>query len=482
LNDLFFSAGNVNFLNYPVPVPKEPNDDPLFAWMRDATLFGADLVMKMETLIETLHFAENKYGLKLPAGNLDFGFDNRYWEDEFPDESRRMVALFRYWNIIQYFFPYKHLIEDSWEDVLEEFISVFQACSNAEDYHVAVRRLSVRIEDGHASTSSPVLSEFWGLYYPPFEVRHVEDRTIVTKIYTHLPASAGELAVGDVILAADGVPVAELRTSKAPYVQASNEPARQRNVNDLIFRGAEPALRLTVSRFGQELEIDVVRCPSSAFSLPAETSPPWRLLEGDIGYVHMGVLLPEQVDGMMTQLRSAKAIIFDIRHYPNWTLYEIARRLNPEAKPFARFTKPILYEPGHFWLSSNSLAGPSSFNPNAYRGDVVLLVDERTQSRAEFTAMCLQTAPLAVTIGSQTAGADGDVSLIRLPGGISTYFSGIGVYYPDESETQKVGVRIDITVRPTIAGIQAGRDEVLERAQEYLKERFGGSAGREGLR
>jgi C-terminal processing protease CtpA/Prc len=112
----------------------------------------------------------------------------------------------------------------------------------------------------------------------------------------------------------------------------------------------------------------------------------------------------------------------------------------------------------------------------------VLLADERTQSHAEFTAMCLQTAPSAVTIGSQTAGADGNVSLVGLPGKISTYFSGIGVYYPDGAETQKVGVRIDITVRPTIVGIQTGRDEVLEKALEYLNDRFGGSADREIVR
>jgi C-terminal processing protease CtpA/Prc len=124
------------------------------------------------------------------------------------------------------------------------------------------------------------------------------------------------------------------------------------------------------------------------------------------------------------------------------------------------------------------LAGPNSPNPNSYHGGVVLLVDERTQSHAEFTTMCLQTAPLATTIGSQTAGADGNVSLVWFPGGISTYFSGIGVYYPDGAETQKVGVRVDVTVHPTIAGIQAGRDEVLEKAREYLNDRFGGSADR----
>ena len=40
--------------------------------------------------------------------------------------------------------------------------------------------------------------------------------------------------------------------------------------------------------------------------------------------------------------------------------------------------------------------------------------------------------------------------------------SGIGVFYPDNTPTQQVGIVPDIEVRPTIAGIREGRDEVLE--------------------
>ena len=41
---------------------------------------------------------------------------------------------------------------------------------------------------------------------------------------------------------------------------------------------------------------------------------------------------------------------------------------------------------------------------------------------------------------------------------------GPGVYYPDGRETQRIGIVPDLEVRPTIAGIRAGRDEVLEAA------------------
>lgn len=42
--------------------------------------------------------------------------------------------------------------------------------------------------------------------------------------------------------------------------------------------------------------------------------------------------------------------------------------------------------------------------------------------------------------------------------------SGIGVFYLDKRPTQRVGILPDSEVKPTIAGIRAGRDEVLEAA------------------
>ena len=50
-----------------------------------------------------------------------------------------------------------------------------------------------------------------------------------------------------------------------------------------------------------------------------------------------------------------------------------------------------------------------------------------------------------------------------------TYFSGIGIFYPDGTPTQTVGVRLDVEVLPTAEGLQAGRDEVLERALELVR-------------
>ena len=94
----------------------------------------------------------------------------------------------------------------------------------------------------------------------------------------------------------------------------------------------------------------------------------------------------------------------------------------------------------------------------------MILVDEGSKSQAEYTAMAFRAAHGALVVGSTTAGADGNVSPFALPRGLSTMISGIGVYYPDKAPTQRIGIVPNVEVKPTIAGIRAGRDEVLEEA------------------
>src|SRR6185437_13436855 len=130
---------------------------------------------------------------------------------------------------------------------------------------------------------------------------------------------------------------------------------------------------------------------------------------------------------------------------------------------FVKFTSGSIYYPGMFAVG----AALGSKGDNKYKGKVVVIVNEETQSQAEYTTMAFQSSPNVTVIGSTTAGADGNVSTIILPGGISTMISGLGVLYPD-GVTQRKGVRIDEVVKPTIAGIKAGSDELVERAKAII--------------
>lgn len=161
------------------------------------------------------------------------------------------------------------------------------------------------------------------------------------------------------------------------------------------------------------------------------------------------------------QAEGTKGLIIDIRNYPSEAVASLGSHLVNHVTPFARYTIGDLSNPGAFHWSP-----PVSLTPSQphYKGKIVILVDAITQSAAEFDSMAFRAAPGAIVVGSTTAGADGDISTIPLPGGVTTYISGIGVFYPDKQSTQRAGIVPDVVVRPTIASIRAGRDLVLEKA------------------
>src|SRR5258706_443721 len=43
--------------------------------------------------------------------------ENLYNEKEFPDTEYRLLCVSRYWNIIEYFYPSKYLLDEDWDKV-----------------------------------------------------------------------------------------------------------------------------------------------------------------------------------------------------------------------------------------------------------------------------------------------------------------------------------------------------------------------------
>ncbi len=170
----------------------------------------------------------------------------------------------------------------------------------------------------------------------------------------------------------------------------------------------------------------------------------------------------------MDSAAATKGLILDIRNYPSdFVVFTLGQLLVYKKIDFVRFTSGDLANPGAFHWGPPLALEPGE---NRYSGRVVILVDEVSQSNAEYTTMAFRASPNAKVMGSTTAGADGNVSQIPLPGGLSSMISGIGVFYPDKRPTQRIGIVPDIEVKPTIAGIRAGRDEVLDAAiAEILK-------------
>ena len=170
----------------------------------------------------------------------------------------------------------------------------------------------------------------------------------------------------------------------------------------------------------------------------------------------------------VAQLKNTKGLVIDIRNYPaEFVVFALTQYLSAKPVPFAWCSEPRPTYPGVFVRTPAEVVQGTKEAP--YAGKLMILVNELSQSQAEYTAMALRAVPGAKVVGSTTAGADGNVSDIILPGNISTLISGLGVYYPDGREIQRVGIVPDVVVKPTIAGIRAGHDEVLEKAVQLIE-------------
>jgi C-terminal processing protease CtpA/Prc len=194
----------------------------------------------------------------------------------------------------------------------------------------------------------------------------------------------------------------------------------------------------------------------------------FKILDDNIGYITLKNIKKDDIVAIKSELKDTKGIIVDIRNYPStFVPFLLGNFLNSNRADFVKFTQGNANNPGEFIFRKGLKVGLN--RSWSYQGNkVIVLVNEISQSQAEYTAMAFKAGDKTTIIGSTTAGADGNVSRITLPGGLRTAISGIGVYYPDGTETQRIGIIPDIEVLPTIKGIKEGRDEVLEKAIEII--------------
>ncbi|MCF2505201.1 hypothetical protein L0663_17545 [Dyadobacter sp. CY107] len=205
---------------------------PALDWINEAG-FGKELETRLDTIKKALRTEDSYYiGLVPGVGNPDFRNENPYANMPYPDAGFRLVSLLRYWNMIEYFFPYKHLIKEDWHAVLLEFIPKFVNAGDETAYKLAALELITRVKDTHANVynQSPSLDAHFGKRYAAAQLSFVEGKPVVTDYYNASLAQQSGLKVGDVIEKINEKNVSELVKEKLPYTAGSNMPVRLRNM------------------------------------------------------------------------------------------------------------------------------------------------------------------------------------------------------------------------------------------------------------
>lgn len=393
------------------------------------------------------------------------------------DYRYRLAALFHYWNVIEYFFPYKHSANPDWDLVLRKGLDRFMEAGSAAALQMAMLWLSNQLNDSHAngSTSSFIVQNLFGNRKLPLDLLIIEDSLVLVRDITS-DSLAKKLGIqpGDELVGADGKPIFELFQADAPYVAASHPEAKNaylcyyftvdtQQVTRLGFRRGGKLFEQTVQRYSFQRLADFQQ--EVSHSLVRTVGPNKEFLYLSLEKIPSKAELKTFIKGA----KKSKGIVLDLRHHGMFrgTAMKLTEIFCPPDAPLAIEFHPDYDYPGS--LSNRKMQrAKGNLSKDLAALPLVLLVGNNVLSRDEYFIMHLQTHPKSYTIGTPTGGALATLGRVSMPLGFKAHFTQHGMTYPDGTAIFGKGVKLDRRIFLTKESIAQQQDLSLEEAIKYL--------------
>jgi len=414
------------------------------------------MLREIASLTTVNHWYYVKY--KESADKLPIYNEKDYENNVIDQYEYRLLALFRYWNVIYYFFPYKYMMDQSWDVTLLKFIPLFLIANDVSTYQNTVGQLATRLNDGHGFTSVTP-------YYDQFKYRYITKIDSLTVVRN--PPESSALERGDIILSINKKNINSYRDSISVLIPSSNMRFTDNAVNGIIYWTIMGGCSLTILRNQKEISFSEYTKRSSVIT----PLSPYRSISSEIGYVNLDSLKSFDIPSIIDSMNLKKGVILDLRNYPiHFKFRDLSCHLiQTKEYCYALSTVADWSHIGAFYKEECVTRCPDSLwqDRKQVTCKIAVLINEATQSWAETLSMDFRTNGYTL-VGAPTAGANGNATIFSLPGNIKVSYSGLGFYFPDGTQMQRTGIIPDIEVYPTMDDILAGRDEVLEAAITYL--------------
>lgn len=191
LNNLY-----LNWINALGKVPKKKKETPSFdnpyfknasfSWVDSLSYFSLELKANIKFIKENKRDYKNKYALGIYLTDLP-NFENElvYKEVDYLSRDYKLLTLFRFWNIIEYFCPNTYLFDKKWDAVLYEMIPKFIKVKDVDDYAKTKQKIVTSLDDSHSNYYSPTFHKN-NKYYTPFHVKLLKIKLLLhTYIMIH---------------------------------------------------------------------------------------------------------------------------------------------------------------------------------------------------------------------------------------------------------------------------------------------------------
>jgi C-terminal processing protease CtpA/Prc len=388
------------------------------------------------------------------------------WDFSGNDRATRLADVALAWNVFQHFYPYFDVVGTDWPQALRQALQTAATDADERAFLDTLRRLVATLHDGHGNVGHKSDSDFAA---PPLKLAWVEGHLVVTWCAEQ---GADKLKPGDVLLKIDGKPVQELLAEKEQLISAATPQWFHARVGAELLRGA-PGSSVT-------LELQAAAEPSYSVTLKREATGmarekrPEKIheIKSGIWYVDLDASQAKVADFQqaLPNLEKAKGIIFDLRGYPNEVAMKVLPLLADKPITSAKWCVPIVTWPDRQkWDFATSSWAPFGPDSPRLKAKVAFLTDGGAISYAESIMGIVEYYKLGEIVGEPTAGTNGNVNPLELPGGYSIAWTGMKVLKHDGSRHHGVGIRPTVPVSRTVRGVAEGRDEVLQKAIEVVQ-------------
>ena len=348
-----------------------------------------------------------------------------------------------------------------WHAVRAKYLPEVASTSDSAAFHGMLNRMLDEIKESHLSVNLPA-SPQTGVGLD--RLAWAEGKILVAKVEADSPAGKAGIRIGDEVVAVDGSSAEEIyrraahdMTFASPELRAQQRPLTV----ERKLRGAPGStvkLQIRAPRKGlRELTLSRSVIVTHDKIEPAS----FRTLTPGVGYIRIPSYwtgnLRETFDEALQQLSDCTGLIVDVRGNSGGqaalTAY-LAGKLMEDDGVLGIFIYRHKREPLAFRGSGEK----------AFKGKVVVLVDEHSASASELFAGGLQDLGRAKVIGNRSGGAVIASLIEPLPTGGSLLYPIADVLTPGGRRLEGVGVRPDVEVKRTRRGLIEGRDVALEKA------------------
>ena len=419
-------------------------------------------------------------------------------EFSIPSERERAyytLGLMKFWNGIEYYFPYKYLMDVKWSEVLEREHSRFEKMEDRKAYIYNIQILASYLDDSHGFVSINDYQKWafgfgnWAAF--PVQVSLLND-TIFIKNVAESAAKLG-LTTGQIISHINNVDAKTYLDSLSRTIIASNKTDSIRQLGNMVLglfnhpEMSDSVATITVNQQVFEIKAEKVYYSNynKHFNIETKENDFKKIINDATGYINITKLNGKKVNKAFKEFKDKPNLILDLRGYPQSSLIMyMAKNLSKKAKHFATYYYPEYDLPGYFknshkkvsyyvsnkvdfgLLALSSTKGkvfPTFRKP--YQGNIYVLIDERAISYAETIGMMIKSyRPDAKFIGRQTNGANGNVTEIPLPFNISVSISGLDWHYANGDQLQRIGIQPNIMVERSYEEVVMGDDKIMETA------------------